>query len=285
MSVFINKLLKDTSKYHCLLKIGDSVIPYTRLKNYNVQNSDDEEYINLYNLITDKSDKILKSEIISYDIKELKIVENIKRGSAFIKQCKFYYDKAKEKNISSDSFFKILMNETIIKHELQETLFDFDFAIDHNDIINNVLSEEKRNIIIEAYIKMIDRAANDSKEELYELRKSCETDEDKEDIDAIVEMFDECKEEIELEDVKTLTDLIDCWPPLLMPAPESILKIQEVDILRDNGMTKLEEFKEIINSIKDKSVIQDFIKMIDEEKGNIHESQYNEYKAILDENL
>ena len=50
-------------------------------------------------------------------------------------------------------------------------------------------------------------------------------------------------------------------------------------------MTKLEEFKEIINSIKDKSVIQDFIKMIDEEKGNIPESQYNEYKAILDENL
>ena len=70
-----------------------------------------------------------------------------------------------------------------------------------------------------------------------------------------------------------------------MPAPESILKIQEVDILRDNGMTKLEEFKEIINSIKDKSVIQDFIKIIDEEKGNIPESQYNEYKAILDENL
>lgn len=285
MSVFINKLLNDTTKYHCLVKIGDSIIPYTRLKNYNVQNSDDEEYINLYNLITDKCDKILKTEIISYNIKELTIVNNIKNGHNFVKKCKFYYNKAKEKNISSDSFFKLLMNETIVKHDLQETLFDFDLTIDHNDIINNVISDEKRNIIIEAFIKIVDRAANNNKEELYKLKEGCETDEDKEDIDSIIEMFDECKEEIELDEVKTLTGLIECWPPLLMPVPDSILKIQEVDIVGVNSVTKLEEFKEIINAIKDKSVIEDFIKIIDEGKNNIPESQYNEYKAILDEKL
>ena len=130
---FLNKLIKDTSRYFCRVKIGDSLIPYTRLKKFNVIDSNDDDYIVLYNLITNKCDKIKKSEITSYTIEKINIIENIKTETSFVKKCKFYYNKAKEKNISDDDFYKLLMNENIVVNDLQEAIYDFNFTINNND--------------------------------------------------------------------------------------------------------------------------------------------------------
>jgi len=285
MSIFINKLIKDSSKYYCRLKIGDSLIPYTRLRKFNVVDGDDDNYIALYNLITDKCEQVKITEIISYTIEKMKIIENIKHEDSFVKRCKFYYNKAKEKNITDDDFYKLLMNENIVVNDLQEAIYDFNFTIDNNDIINNVISQEKIDTVKEAFIGMITKAANDSKEELYELRKNCEDEEDKEDIDTIVEMFNDCIEEVDLEDVKTLTDLLECWPPLLMPAPDSVERLKNLSIVNPTNLSKLEEFKKIIDSINDKSILRDFIEILNKEKDSITTEVFNEYKAILDEKL
>lgn len=285
MSVYENKLLKDLSRYYCRVKLKDYVIICTRIKKYNIEYCNDNNYISLYNLITDKCDKIKKSEIISHSIENLKIIENIKTEDSFIKKCKFFYEKAKENNITDDVFNKLLMNETVVNNNLQELIYDFNFTIDCNDIINNIISEEKIDIIKESFIKMIAKAANCNKEELYELKKSTEDEEDKEDIDTIIEMFDECVEEVDLNDVKTLTELVECWPPLLMPAPDSIENFNNLCIVNTNPESKIVEFKKIVDNLSDKSIIKDFIEILDQEKNNIPVDTFNEYRAILNEKL
>ena len=283
--IFINKLIKDTSRYFCRVKIGNSLIPYTRLKKFNVVDDDNDENITLYNLITSKCDTIKKSTITSYTIVNQKITDNIKNETSFVNRCKNYYTKAKEKGISDIDFFEKQMNENIINNNLQEAIIDFDFIIDHNDIINNVLSIEKINAVKKVFQGIVSKAVEDNKQELFNLIKESDNEEDKEDINSIIEMFDECIEEIDFEDVKTLTELIDCWPPLLMPLPESIEKIKKIKFFTQNNKTKLEEFKDIINNIEDKSVIQEFIEILDKEKDSIPVDEFNKYKAILNEKL
>lgn len=41
---------------------------------------------------------------------------------------------------------------------------------------------------------------------------ACEED-DLEDIETIKEMFEECVDDIDLSQVKSITDLVNCWPP------------------------------------------------------------------------
>ena len=108
MATFKELLYRDTTKYICRLTIKNNIIPYTRLKTYNVVDSNKDNHITLYNLIAERCDEISLDDIDTYTISNVNIIENIKTDTSFVNNCKIYYNKCLEKNISDNVLLIIL---------------------------------------------------------------------------------------------------------------------------------------------------------------------------------
>lgn len=281
MSIYKNKLLKDLSKYYCRLELKDYIIVCTRIKKYNVIDSDDNEYISFYNLITNKCEKIKISEILTHSINNLKIIENIKTEDNFIKKCKLFYKKAKENNITDEVFNKLVMNKIVINNDCQKLICDFNFSVDANILIGENIPDKNMEDVKNSFYGLVDEKINENKNELNQLKKDCETEEDMEDINQIIEMFDDCKEEMCFENAKTLKDIVDEWPPLLLPLPEYLEKFSKIDIPGDKALTELQQFTDLIENI-DADTVFEFIKILDDNKETLDTAVYNEYKEVLD---
>lgn len=283
--VFINKLNKDLAQYYCRVLIGNSLFFYTKLNRLNVPDSEDENYILMYNLITEKIDKVNKDNIIQYTLIHDKIVDNIKIETAFINRCKEFYKITKEKGYTDKFFNDNFLNEFVVDHNLLDILIAFDFTLDAKSIQNSNIDKSKLNKVISSFKKLILKKVEENKNELDLLLEDCETEEDIEDIETIKEMFDSSFEEIEYENVNNIMDLIDLWPPILMPLPGNMEDLKSINFSVFETQSVNDELKEIINNINDDNLIKEFIEILDKEKDNIEEDFYKEIKTILDERL
>ena len=286
MPSFKEKLYKDASKYIIRVKIKDNVIPYTRIKSYNIVDSKSDECIALYNLITDKCDEVSFEDIISYTISNLNIVENIKIDTGFKDHCKKYYKICLEKNISEEVFYNLFLNKFIVDNNLQDTILEFNFQLDLDSITNNTLSEDSKESIKEAFINIVKNRCNESKNELNLIKKDCEDEDDIEDIDSIIEMFDDSVDSINLDEVKNLSDLLDNWPPLLLPLPDSLEKLKRLRFIvvnENDKFTKLNEMKSIIGCINDVNLLKEFKDILSSEKDTIDSKDFENYLKVIND--
>tara|TARA_E500000318_G_scaffold110256_1_gene125210 strand:+ start:460 stop:1323 length:864 start_codon:yes stop_codon:yes gene_type:complete len=285
LPIFIDNLNKDLTRYYCRVKIGNSLIPYTKVNRFNVPDSDDADYILMYNLATDKIDKIEKNKIRQYTLVSDNIVTNIKMETPFVEMCKQFYKQTKDKGLSDKFFTDNLLNEFIVKNNLLDVIVAFDFQLDAESIENNVLNKDNLDNIKKSFKKLLEIKIEENKKELDLLLKDCETEEDIEDIVTIKEMFDDCINEIQLDNIETLQDLFEQWPPILMPMPDSMDLLSEIEETICKDQTPLEEFQNIIDNIDDKELIKEFNEILLEQKDNIDEEFFTEIKTVLDEKL
>jgi hypothetical protein len=237
----------------------------------------------MYNLITDECDHIKKTDITYFEIIDTNIINNIKKETVFIKKCKLLYEKVKDNSITKDLFYNTVLNKTVVDYNLSESIGDFEFNLDINILKGGDIPKDKFELLKQSFIKMVKDISDKNKAELQDLKNECETEEDKEDINIILDMFNDCIEEIDFSNVKKLKDLLECWPPLLMPYPESINLLVDLKISDDMPiLNQIEEFKQIVNTIDDHNIIKEFIEILGKEKNNIPEDMFIEYNKILE---
>ena len=278
-SAFINNLDKKLHKYICRVTIGNSKLIYTKLKRYPITKCTDD-YISMYNLITDECDHIKKTDITHFEIIDTNIINNIKKETSFIKKCKLLYKKVRDNSITKDLFYETVLNKTVVDYNLSESMADFEFNLDINILKGGDIPKDKFELLKQSFIKMVKTVSDKNKAELQDLKNECETEEDKEDINIILDMFDDCIEEIDFSNVKKLKDLLECWPPLLMPYPESINLLIDLKISDDIPiLNQIDEFKQLANTINDNGIIKEFIEILYTEKDNISEDMFIEYNT------
>lgn len=281
-SVFLNKIISQASKNMLRVKkIDNSITPYTLLGKYDATQTEKPGYVTLHNLIAGKTEDVPLNDIDSFIIERENISENIKHEHTFIQYCTKAYNLFLETKLPNNIFYKNFMNSIVIDNNIQQAVIDFNFLINEDMIKGKNIEEELLEDIKNSFLNIIDTKVNENKKELIQLKDECETEEDEEDIDQIIEMFDSCKEEICLDNAQTITDILNEWPPLLLPLPESIDRLLNLEIVEIEEKTKLEQFKDLITNL-DANILYEFNQILDNAKEILDESIYNEYKTVID---
>ena len=280
--VFVDKLISKASiNMLRIKKVDNSVIPYTCMAKYNVIQTENPDYVSLHNLITGKNENINVDEIDSFIIKHENVAENVKHEYTFAQYCSKAYELFKETKLPVKTFYKNFMNDIVIEHNIQQAIIDFNFLINEDILKGKKIGEKLLEDIKKSFYNIVDKKIVENKKELLQLKDECESKEDEEDIDEIIDMFDSCKEEICLENAITISDILNEWPPLLLPLPDSLDKLLNLKIVEVEEKTKLEEFKDLITNL-DSNMLYEFIQILDNAKEKLDESIYNEYKSVLD---
>ena len=281
-SVFIKRLLSDASRNMLRVKKYDNtVICYTLLPKYNVTQTDNEEYITLYNLITDKNEDIKIEDISTFIIQDDNIYKNTINELGYVGRCKNALKLFEKTKLPIETFYKNYMNSVAIENEVQDAVCSFDFLLDEDIISGKKIPNKSLKKLKSSFLKLVDEKLNENKEELQQLKDECDSEEDQEDIDQILEMFDSCKDEICFENIENITDILNQWPPLLLPLPDSLDKLLNVTAPIVDENNKLKDLADLITNL-DSETLNEFKKILDDAKEILEESVYNDYKNVLD---
>jgi len=232
MSYFIDELKDQLSKYIVELTINEQRYLYTTK----------EEYIgvtltknSVYNYYSKKVELLNYNEVSScgYNGNDetnkdlaLKRLEEINED---LSDCSYEFET--EKNIK-----KFYFNEYVDRKEFLLCKF-FDFSIDLVNLAEDKIPNDKKKYVFDVFKKHINESIDIALEELNEFKNEVE-DNDIEDIDSIIEIFNDTAKEINFEGIETFTDLFNYWPPLLLPAP---------NIIYDN-MSNISTFKQFVDT-------------------------------------
>jgi hypothetical protein len=280
-SVFIKKLLSEASNNIIrVIKFDNSVIPYSLLPKYNVTQTEDKEYITLYNLITDKIEDIKIVDIKFHSIQNELVYHNLSHEFKFVDGSKKAFQLFKKTGLPIEIFYKNFMNKVAIEYGLQEAVRSFDYLLDEDTINGKKIPKKSIKKFKKSFLKLIDEKLDENKNELLDLKNECDSEEDEEDINQILEMFDSCKDDICFDDVNTIKDILNQWPPLLLPLPGNLEKLLKISTPKNDETTKLEELADLISNL-DSKMIYSFIEILDNAKEQLKESVYNDYKKVL----
>jgi len=258
----------------------NTTIPYTALSKYNVIQTDDHEKINVYNLITDEIVYLCLKNIISYTTGSDKCTEN------YITQCKKDLESVDEDK--KDISYKYYFDNLTQKYNLFSSLKLFNFCVPPNEYISNILNDQQLEITKTQFINLVKNVIDENVAELDEISKHSE-DDDLEDINSIKEMFTDCIDEIDFSNVKKISDLIDCWPPLLLPLPEVLEDVKKCLKTSANYTDPVIDLKSdleyVVENITDENILKDFILILNKNKANIGDENYNKYLDIINNSL
>jgi len=279
-------IIENLSNYICFLNINGVNYPYTSKKeicNISIKNSTTRNRIKVFNLLSNKIEDILFE-----DVREITVygkdVDNIELSTKYIDQIKSDVDSCCFDYVPREEILNYyLKNEVYLvnnEKEIFEICKKFKFTILDYEIKAQTISNIEN--ITNVWKEIIQEKITENVEELNNLKNETEDEEDKEDIDSIIEMFNDTIIEIDLSDCKNLFDVIETYPPLLLPLPDSLKNIQN-SLSRDdsyslNEALKLvetltyDELKEIYNEVKDIN-----------EQSYITETVIDKIKNILDQ--
>jgi hypothetical protein len=258
-------IIENLSDYICFLNINGVNYPYTSKKeicNISIKNSTTRNKIKVFNLLSNKIEDILFEDVHEITVYR-KDVDNIELSTKYIDQIKSDVDSCCFDYVPREEILNYyLKNEVYLvnnEKEIFEICKKFKFTILDYEIKAQTISNIEN--ITNVWKEIIQEKITENVEELNNLKNETEDEEDKEDIDSIIEMFNDTISEIDLSDCKNLFDVIETYPPLLLPLPDSLKNIQN-SLSRDysyslNEALKLvetltyDELKEIYNEVKD----------------------------------
>ena len=251
-------------------------IPYTA-SNRNITQLDEDTMIRCYNLITEKLEDLYIKDIasccsVTYDVK-------------YIEKCK--NDLKKLNDVDGEIAYKFYFNSLTKQYNLFDAIKLFKFCLTPEEFITNIISNKQLNVIKTPFIDLVKLKINETIAELDEIAVTCEED-DLEDIETIKEMFEECVDDIDLSQVKSITDLVNCWPPLLLPLPDSLEKIKEClskfNIIEDSSKIK-SDLEYIIQDNDNMSLLQEFLEVLEVNKNDIDIKKYTVSKNVIEKRL
>lgn len=254
---------------------------------------DEDECVKLYNMLTDETDIIPVSMItgfqwrhekdgtvsvdaqmddIQYDIKQVQQCVNDEQIDKPIHDIVAAYCGIDQVDAEWQVIKKFKLKYTI--NELRES----------NDSVMN----DARN----HYMKLIREHRNKSFEELDQLENDIKdqpstNQDDLDDIEVIKQLFRDIPQETNLNNYKTIKDLYEFWPSLLLPKPKDLINLAELDALDPTqNITPQQEMRHILSGINDVNEIR----MILPELGALNElpdgvmAEINERIRVLEQN-
>ena len=115
-----------------------------------------------------------------------------------------------------------------------------------------------------------------------EIKKEAD-EEDIEDINSIIEMFNETLNEIDLKDCKNLIDVIDTYPPLLLPLPDELRSIK--DKINDGDGDTLQAALSLVESMTNDELKEIYDEILEFKDNNyVVDTVIDKIKNILNKN-
>ena len=248
-----------------------------QILNIDIKQPENKKTIFCYDAFNDKIINIIVNDIeYCHIINVDDIAENNKIILDIIEFCKSVIaDLQLTTDKSVDDIYNTILDSTFINFTaIEHTKNRINFlkminlSIPVENILVNKIDDCYFDGIINAFKLLVTKEINKNVKELDLLIDQCESEEDKEDVEAIKEMFYSTTDDIETEDVKIkcgsdLVDLFDLWPPILLPVPGVIsdLKIDVDDIFNIDNADLLvkKEISNIIKGIDDIKELQVFL--------------------------
>lgn len=269
-------IIENLSNYICFLNIKGVNYPYTAKKeicNISIKNTITRNKFRSYNLLTNKIEDILFDDVYEVTVHG-KDDDNIVLSEKYIDQIKSDIDSCSFDYLSKEEIQKCYLKNEVYLVNREKELFDickkFKFTINDYEIKADTVSNIEN--ITKVWKEIISEKVKENILELNELKKDCD-DEDKEDIDSIIEMFEETVNEIDLSDCKNLNDIIETYPPLLLPLPESLRSVQ--NILNSDESQSLKQALNLVDTMT-----YDELQEIYKEFSNLGETNYIVEKVI-----
>jgi hypothetical protein len=281
-----NFIIEELSNYICFLKIEGIGKPYTTKKDIckvTIKNSNKIDKLRVYNLLSKKVENLFFNQIEEITVHD-KDNKNIETSFKYIDKINSDINDCSLKYISRDELLNYYLKNEVYLVNSEKEIFDickkFEFTIKDYEIKANTITNSKNlSIVWNNIIKLkIDENIN----ELNEIKKEADK-EDIEDIDSIIEMFKETLNDIDLKDCKNIIDIIDTYPPLLLPLPEELRSIKDkinnssedtlqaaLSLVDDMTYNELKEIYDEISELKDNNYVVDTV--------------INKIKSILDKN-
>lgn len=255
-------VIEELSNYICFLKIKGIGRPYTTKKDIckiTLKNTNKTNKLRVYNLLTKKIENLLFEQIEEIIVHN-KDDNNIETSIQYIDKINSDLDSCSFKYVSKDEILNYYLKNEIYLVAGEKAIFDickkFEFTIRDYEIKANTITNSKN--LTKVWNKIIKVEVDKNINELNEIKAEA-GEEDLEDINSIIEMFNETLNDIDLSDCKNLFDVVDTYPPLLLPLPEELKIIK--DKINDNGRDTLqaaislvetmtiEELQEIYNEV------------------------------------
>lgn len=244
-------IIENLSNYICFLNINGVNYPYTTKKeicNISIKNTTTRNKFRVFNLLSNKMEDILFDNVYETTVYENN-GDNIESSKKYIDQIKSDIGSCCFDYVSREEILKYyLKNEIYIvnsEKEIFEICKKFKFTILDYEIKAQTISNIEN--ITNVWKEIIREKITDNVEELNNLKNETEDKEDIEDIDSIIEMFNDTVGEIDLSDCKNLFDVIETYPPLLLPLPDSLKSIQ--NSLNQGGSSSLNEALKLVETL------------------------------------
>ena len=257
------ELFYDSLQNHvCFVEFGKQtgkkrLVPYTQCRSYLGGKSNMP-----WNLLTGNMEEVNVSDIYNYTYynEEKDENERNKLSKDFVNQIKGDLNNCSTEFTKKEKIEELLYNLYLLgeyefkKNNLFLFFKEFDFSFNLEDVTKNVITNKERTL--KCYIKILQKEIDKNTLELKNLKDECEDEDDLEDIESIIEMFESITDEItdDYENITKLTELKDIYPPLLNPIPDALSNLQnyvkkyEIGDFLDNW-TDLESLKEFYKEI------------------------------------
>lgn len=281
-----NIIIEDLSNYICFLKVKGVDRPYTTVKNIcnvTIKNTDKIDKIKVYNLLSKKLDNLFYSDIQEVTVYD-KENDNIKTSLSYIDKINSDLKDCSLEYISKNELLNYYLKNEVYLVNSEKEIFDickkFEFTIREYEIKANTISN--KNNISKVWNKIVKHEIDENINELNQIKKESD-EEDIEDINSIIEMFCETLNDIDLTDCKNLIDVIDTYPPLLLPLPSELKCIK--DQINSSSDSTLDAALSLVETMS-----YDELKEIYDEISEIKDTNYvvtkviDKIKEILDKN-
>lgn len=245
-------------------------LPYSVTDEENEQSvkiSDDNSTIVLFNMITKQNDTVpiedisgfrhYKNDDGSYDIDEIDSL--VARDLEEIAACE--QDELIDLTTAEIIARRCVYVQTEGQWGLQKH-FKLKYTIEQL----KKPSEQMMTEIREGYMNLIRSHREKSFVELDQLedetKSSGGTAEDLEDIDTIKQMFRDIPQDVDLDSYKTIKDLYDFWPSLLLPKPSDILTLDQIEALSPDSDKEESELIDVLAEVNDVNKLRQFLPVI-----------------------
>lgn len=260
MPDFITTLL-DRLKTHVVFithynKTNDKIVckPYT-LQPDVVQNlitSHTDTHICVYDTLVERMTMIGHDKIVDMSIHFSDDLEMNKRQGADYKEfCKFREEWDHTCGCCHDHEHAIeVMCDVDLPDGLHPLMCVFKHELSVKEIVADELSVEKLEQAKQHWTDIIRLKRSEAFKELDDLESQAENDDEQQDVQDIKQMFRDVPQDLDLTDCKSIKDLYDVWPPLLLPMPDELQNITW-ECFSPDEMTLMGDVHDILVQIED----------------------------------
>lgn len=133
------------------------------------------------------------------------------------------------------------------------------------ELVANELPEEKLKHAKEHWTDVIRLKRSEAFKELDDLESQAETDDERQDVQDIKQMFRDVPQDLDLSECRSVKDLYEVWPPLLLPMPEELQNITW-ECFAPGEATVMDDVVGILAQVDDADMLTQLLQELQQDK-------------------